>query len=167
MFKVSCLLLCVKKLYEDQHTTQLATYSHPKFLLHVRLQLNKHIRKKSYMVLNVRKYFFQAIQRDLDQSSSLWAVLLGCANKDLWALYAPIFIIVVYCRTVSSYFFFYNNRNSCAKVLKWPYCLAYCVILSRLFVDVVVFVKPYSPGQGYFFITMIVSYMTKPWGKWS
>ena len=25
--------------------------------------------------------------------------LLGCANKDLWALCAPIFIIVVYCKT--------------------------------------------------------------------
>ena len=23
---------------------------------------------------------------------------LGCANKDLWALCAPIFIIVIYCR---------------------------------------------------------------------
>ena len=31
--------------------------------------------------------------------------MLGCANKDLWALCAPIFIIVVYCRTAPSYFF--------------------------------------------------------------
>ena len=30
--------------------------------------------------------------------------LLGCANKDLWALCAPIFIIVVYCKTATSYF---------------------------------------------------------------
>ena len=30
---------------------------------------------------------------------------LGCANKDLWALCAPIFIIVVYCRTATSFFF--------------------------------------------------------------
>ena len=29
---------------------------------------------------------------------------LGCANKDLWGLCAPIFIIVVYCRTATSYF---------------------------------------------------------------
>ena len=29
---------------------------------------------------------------------------LGCANKDLWALCAPIFIIVVYCRTSTNYF---------------------------------------------------------------
>ena len=29
---------------------------------------------------------------------------LGCANKDLWALCAPIFIIVVYCKTATSYF---------------------------------------------------------------
>ena len=33
-----------------------------------------------------------------------FACLLGCANKDLWALCAPIFIIVVYCRTAPSYF---------------------------------------------------------------
>ena len=31
--------------------------------------------------------------------------IIGCANKDLWALCAPIFIIVVYCRTATSYFF--------------------------------------------------------------
>ena len=31
--------------------------------------------------------------------------ILGCANKDLWALCAPIFIIVVYCKTATSYFF--------------------------------------------------------------
>jgi hypothetical protein len=30
---------------------------------------------------------------------------LGCANKDLWGLCAPIFIIVVYCKTATSYFF--------------------------------------------------------------
>ena len=30
--------------------------------------------------------------------------LLGCANKDLWGLCAPIFIIVVYSRTATSYF---------------------------------------------------------------
>ena len=30
--------------------------------------------------------------------------MLGCANKDLWALCAPIFIIVVYCKTATSYF---------------------------------------------------------------
>ena len=30
--------------------------------------------------------------------------MVGCANKDLWALCAPIFIIVVYCKTASSYF---------------------------------------------------------------
>ena len=30
--------------------------------------------------------------------------ILGCANKHLWALYAPIFIIVEYCRTATSYF---------------------------------------------------------------
>ena len=30
--------------------------------------------------------------------------IIGCANKDLWALCAPIFIIVVYCRTATSYF---------------------------------------------------------------
>ena len=29
---------------------------------------------------------------------------LGCANKDLWGLCAPIFIIVVYSRTATSYF---------------------------------------------------------------
>ena len=29
---------------------------------------------------------------------------LGCANKDLWALCAPIFIIVTYCRTATTYF---------------------------------------------------------------
>ena len=29
---------------------------------------------------------------------------IGCANKDLWALCAPIFIIVVYCKTATSYF---------------------------------------------------------------
>ena len=29
---------------------------------------------------------------------------LGCANKDLWALCAPIFIIVVHCKTATSYF---------------------------------------------------------------
>ena len=29
---------------------------------------------------------------------------LGCANKDLWALCTPIFIIVVYCRTATTYF---------------------------------------------------------------
>ena len=35
----------------------------------------------------------------------LWVCcLLGCANKDLWVLCAPIFIIVVYCRTATSYF---------------------------------------------------------------
>ena len=50
--------------------------------------------------------------------------LLGCANKDLWALCAPIFIIVVYCKAATSYFLgygitgtiplqFYNNRNRC------------------------------------------------------
>ena len=32
-------------------------------------------------------------------------LLLGCANKDLWDLCAPIFIIVVYCRTATNYFF--------------------------------------------------------------
>ena len=31
--------------------------------------------------------------------------VLGCANKDLWAFCAPIFIIVVYCKTATSYFF--------------------------------------------------------------
>ena len=30
--------------------------------------------------------------------------IVGCANKDLWALCAPIFIIVVYSRTATSYF---------------------------------------------------------------
>ena len=30
--------------------------------------------------------------------------LFGCANKDFWALCAPIFIIVVYCKTATSYF---------------------------------------------------------------
>ena len=30
--------------------------------------------------------------------------IVGCANKDLWALCAPIFIIVVYCKTAASYF---------------------------------------------------------------
>ena len=30
--------------------------------------------------------------------------LLGCANKDLWGLCAPISIIVVYSRTATSYF---------------------------------------------------------------
>ena len=30
---------------------------------------------------------------------------VGCANKDLWVLCAPIFIIVVYCKTATSYFF--------------------------------------------------------------
>ena len=30
--------------------------------------------------------------------------ILGCANKDLWGLCAPIFIIVVYSRTATSYF---------------------------------------------------------------
>ena len=29
---------------------------------------------------------------------------VGCANKDLWGLCAPIFIIVVYSRTATSYF---------------------------------------------------------------
>ena len=29
---------------------------------------------------------------------------LGYANKDLWALCTPIFIIVVYCRTATTYF---------------------------------------------------------------
>ena len=29
---------------------------------------------------------------------------LGCANKDLWGLGTPISIIVVYCRTATSYF---------------------------------------------------------------
>ena len=34
-----------------------------------------------------------------------WEVyLLGCANKDLWVLCAPIFIIVVYYKTATSYF---------------------------------------------------------------
>ena len=30
---------------------------------------------------------------------------LGCANKDLWGLCAPIFIIVVYSKTATSYYF--------------------------------------------------------------
>ena len=30
--------------------------------------------------------------------------VLGCENKDLWGLCAPIFIIVVYSRTATSYF---------------------------------------------------------------
>ena len=34
----------------------------------------------------------------------LYIYVLGCANKDLWALCAPIFIIVVYCKTATSYF---------------------------------------------------------------
>ena len=29
---------------------------------------------------------------------------IGCADKDLWALCTPIFIIVIYCRTATSYF---------------------------------------------------------------
>ena len=33
-----------------------------------------------------------------------WGYKIGCANKDLWGLCAPIFIIVVYCRTATSYF---------------------------------------------------------------
>ena len=35
---------------------------------------------------------------------------LGCANQDLWALGAPIFIIVVYCRTATSYFLGVRNN---------------------------------------------------------
>ena len=31
-------------------------------------------------------------------------LVLGCANKDLWVLCAPIFIIVVYYKTATSYF---------------------------------------------------------------
>ena len=34
---------------------------------------------------------------------------LGCTNKDLWALCAPIFIILVYCRTATSYFLGYKE----------------------------------------------------------
>ena len=72
--------------------------------------------------------------------------ILGCANKDLWALCAPIFIIVVYCRTATTYFFggkeelvpvlqFYSNRNRCAKVPKWPYCLAYFINNEKRFTN--------------------------------
>ena len=32
------------------------------------------------------------------------AYTIGCANKDLWGLCALIFIIAVYCRTATSYF---------------------------------------------------------------
>ena len=42
---------------------------------------------------------------------------LGCANKDLWVLCAPIFIIVVYCKTATRYFWgvrnnWYHSYNS-------------------------------------------------------
>ena len=57
--------------------------------------------------------------------------LLGCANKDLWGLWAPISIIVVYSRTATSYSFgakeklvsvlqFYKNRNRWANSPTWP-----------------------------------------------
>ena len=36
--------------------------------------------------------------------------ILGCANKDLWALCAPVFTIVVYCKTATIYFF--GGRNN-------------------------------------------------------
>ena len=36
--------------------------------------------------------------------------LVGCANKDLWGLCAPIFIIVVYSRTATSYFWGLRNN---------------------------------------------------------
>ena len=37
-------------------------------------------------------------------ASNSEANIIGCANKDLWGLCAPIFIIVVYSRTATSYF---------------------------------------------------------------
>ena len=40
----------------------------------------------------------------------LRVILLGCANKDLWALCTPIFIILVYCRTATSYFLVVRNN---------------------------------------------------------
>ena len=40
----------------------------------------------------------------LNRENPLNLGILGCANKDLWGLCAPIFIIVVYCRTATSYF---------------------------------------------------------------
>ena len=40
----------------------------------------------------------------LSVSSVDQVYLICCANKDLWALCAPIFVIVVYCRNATSYF---------------------------------------------------------------
>ena len=37
-------------------------------------------------------------------SGLMEAPRVSCANKDLWGLCAPIFIIVVYSRTATSYF---------------------------------------------------------------
>ena len=33
-----------------------------------------------------------------------WGYKIGCANKDLWGLCAPISIIVVYSKTATSYY---------------------------------------------------------------
>ena len=77
---------------------------------------------------------FKTFTEDWDSKvlsvGTLLAYLLGQAIGQLWDFCAPIFIIVVYCKTATSYFLggpvlqFYNNRNRCAKVPKWPDCLA-------------------------------------------
>ena len=47
---------------------------------------------------------FQVSKAQVSQAVVTRDQILGCANKDLWALCAPIFIIVVYCKTATSYF---------------------------------------------------------------
>ena len=44
-------------------------------------------------------------QGDVCPPSDFGRIEEGCANKDLWCLCAPIFIIVVYSKTATSYYF--------------------------------------------------------------
>ena len=52
-----------------------------------------------------KTYAVKYAPSELSSTHCAYALLLGCANKDLWGLCAPISIIVVYSKTATSYYF--------------------------------------------------------------
>ena len=59
-------------------------------------------------ITSISGHFFANFINSFHKTEVLIVILmgptLGCANKDLWELCAPIFTIVVYSRTATSYF---------------------------------------------------------------
>ena len=106
-FSDSGLALSTKTYWQKQKTFAF-------FLSHhhttVRLQScavigRKMSRREKVEISNERSYNHMMVRCRWLKIDTLHGHALDCANKDLWGLCTPIFIIVVYCRTATSYYF--------------------------------------------------------------